>query len=78
MCYCIDFIIYNLVRRALIATSVLLILLSLYVFVASVVLMAALRKEHELKFRHWLRAMAAFIILRLAAVVFQSIANVKS
>lgn len=73
-----NFIIFDLVRRALIASSLLLILVSIYVFIASVVLMAALRKEHELKFRHWLRAMAAFIALRLAAVIFQSIANVTS
>lgn len=39
--------------------------------------MNALRKEHELKFRHWLRAMAIFITFRLVILIFQSIVNVS-
>ncbi|KAH9410265.1 hypothetical protein TYRP_010023 [Tyrophagus putrescentiae] len=63
------------VRRALIAVAIILILCSLYLLSAALILMNALRKEHELKFRHWLRAMAIFITFRLVILIFQSIVN---
>lgn len=66
------------VRRALIAVSAILVLSSLYLLTTALVLMNALRKEHELKFRHWLRAMAIFITFRFVILVFQSIVNVSS
>ncbi len=39
--------------------------------------MTALRKEHEIKFKHWLRAMGLFIIWRTLTIIFQSIVNVR-
>lgn len=63
------------VRRSLIASSVLLSVSATYLLVASVILMAALRKEHEVKFKHWLRAMASFIIMRTISLFYQSIVN---
>ncbi len=40
-------------------------------------MMAALRKEHEVKFIHWLRAMGVFIVLRGLTIIFQSLVNVS-
>lgn len=37
--------------------------------------MAALRKEHEVKFKNWIRAMALFIVIRTLSLLFQSIVN---
>ena len=37
--------------------------------------MVALRKEHEIKFKNWIRAMALFIVIRTLALLFQSIVN---
>ncbi|KAJ6215907.1 hypothetical protein RDWZM_010407 [Blomia tropicalis] len=63
------------VRRALIASGFILVLCSIYLLTTALVLMTALRKEHELKFRHWLRSMAIFIVARFATLFFQSIVN---
>ncbi|RWS04926.1 uncharacterized protein B4U79_06174 [Dinothrombium tinctorium] len=63
------------IRRTLIACSLILIAISIYLLVSSVILMNALRKEHEIKFKHWIRAMALFIVFRVASLIFQSIAN---
>jgi len=43
--------------------------------VSSLILMAALRKEHEAKFKPWLRAMGVFIIIRTITLFFQSVVN---
>lgn len=59
------------------AIAVILALCALYLLSASLVLMGALRKEHELKFRHWLRSMSIFIVIRFVAIVFQSTVNVR-
>lgn len=53
----------------------MLFLSALYLLTASLVLMAALKKEHEVKFKHWLRAMGAFIVVRTLTLVFSSVAN---
>jgi uncharacterized membrane protein YcjF (UPF0283 family) len=42
---------------------------------ASIVLMAALKKEHEARFRLWLHATGAYLILRFVILVFQSLVN---
>ena len=63
------------VRRSLIASALLLAASATYLLVASVILMSALRKEHEIKFKHWLRAMAIFIGLRTISLFYQSIVN---
>ncbi|KPM04805.1 hypothetical protein QR98_0032590 [Sarcoptes scabiei] len=55
--------------------SVLLAISAFYLLFSSIILMNALRKEHELKFRHWLRAMAIFIVIRFLSIIFQSIVN---
>lgn len=58
-------------------SALILIFCSFYLLFSAVMLMTALRKEHELKFRHWLRAMAIFIVLRFITLAFQSTANVS-
>lgn len=57
--------------------SALLLFSAIYLLVSSVILMMALRKEHELKFRHWLRALAIFVLLRFLTIIYQSIVNVS-
>jgi len=63
------------VRRSLIACSVILFLSALYLLVSSVILMSALKKEQEVRFTHWLRAMAVFIVIRTITLFFQSLVN---
>ncbi|UXI22347.1 hypothetical protein NH340_JMT08290 [Sarcoptes scabiei] len=63
------------IRRILMTVSVLLAISAFYLLFSSIILMNALRKEHELKFRHWLRAMAIFIVIRFLSIIFQSIVN---
>lgn len=65
----------NHIRRALMASAVLLFVSAIYLLASSAVLMAALRKEHEIKFVHWLRAMAVFVVLKALTITFQSIVN---
>lgn len=77
--YYVNFIQFcYLVRRSLMAIALLLALSAAYLLVTSVILMTALRKEHELKFRHWLRAMTIFICFRFITIIYQSIVNVSS
>jgi uncharacterized membrane protein YgcG len=63
------------IRRTLIAIAVILFASAIYLLVSSLILMTALRKEHEIKFKHWLRAMGLFIIWRTLTIIFQSIVN---
>lgn len=67
-----------IVRRTLIAIAVILFASAIYLLVSSLILMTALRKEHEIKFKHWLRAMGLFIIWRTLTIIFQSIVNVRN
>lgn len=60
----------------MIAVSLILIALAIYVLIGSLILMAALKKEQEARFLHWLRAMGIFIAWRTISILFQSIANV--
>lgn len=55
--------------------SVILFFAACYLLVASIILMPALKKEREIEFKQWLRAMALFIVIRTLATLFQSIAN---
>lgn len=63
------------VRLSLIIVSTLLALCAVALSITSIIVIPALRKEYELKFRPWLITMAAFIGLRTFAIIFQSIAN---
>lgn len=63
------------VRYALILTSVLLALSAVTLFVSSCIIIPALKKEYELKFRPWLLIMTIFVGFRTFATLFQSIAN---
>lgn len=63
------------VRRSLIASAFLLLASVTYLLVASFILMSALKKEQEIKFKHWLRAMAIFIVLRTISLFYQSLVN---
>jgi len=63
------------VRFSLILVSVLLALSAIALLVTSIVIIPALKKEYEVKFRPWLLTMVAFIGIRTFAIVFQSIAN---
>ncbi|VEN61505.1 unnamed protein product [Callosobruchus maculatus] len=63
------------VRNTLVMFAVFSILLSLAVFVTSIILINALRKEHEKKMVPWLYAFAAFTIFRLLGYLFFSIVN---
>lgn len=65
------------VRRTLIAIAVILFCAAVYLLVSSLILMTALRKEHEIKFIHWLRAMAFFIVWKTLTIIFQSLVNVR-
>lgn len=65
----------RIVRHALILTSILLILSAIALAVTSIIIIPALKKEFELKFRPWLVTMAGFVCLRTFAILFQSIAN---
>ena len=63
------------IRRALIASSLFLLISASYLMYSSIVLMAALRKEKESKFKPWLIAMGVFIGIRTVTLFFQSIVN---
>lgn len=63
------------VRISLILVSVLLALAAIALLVTSIVIIPALKREYELKFRPWLITMVGFIGLRTFAIIFQSIAN---
>lgn len=63
------------VRQALILTTSLLALCAIALFISSFIIIPALKKEYELKFRPWLYVMTVFIGFRTFATIFQSIAN---
>lgn len=63
------------VRYALILTSSLLIVQAIALLITSCIIIPALKKEHELKFRPWLWVMTIFVCFRTIAILFQSIAN---
>lgn len=63
------------VRLSLIIASCLLALSAISLLVTSIIIIPALKKEYELKFRPWLLAMTAFVGLRTITILFQSIAN---
>ena len=63
------------VRYGLILTSSLLIVQALALLITSCIIIPALKKEHELKFRPWLWVMTVFVCFRTVAIIFQSIAN---
>jgi hypothetical protein len=63
------------VRYALILTSSLLILQAIALAITSCIIIPALKKEHELKFRPWLWVMTIFVCFRTVAIIFQSVAN---
>jgi len=63
------------VRYGLILTSILLILMAIALSITSCILIPALKKEYELKFRPWLYLMTVFIGFRTLATIFQSLAN---
>ncbi|KAI1286627.1 hypothetical protein HDE_10706 [Halotydeus destructor] len=63
------------IRHALIICSLILIAIAMYLLVSSIILMKALRKELEVKFKHWLRGMGVFIIVRALTLIFSSIVN---
>lgn len=63
------------IRRSLIASSLLLLFSASYLMVSSMILMAALKKEHEAKFKPWLMAMGIFIGIRTVTLFFQSLVN---
>lgn len=63
------------VRWSLIITSALLAISAIILMVTSIIIIPALKKEFELKFRPWLVTMVAFIAFRTLAIIFQSIAN---
>lgn len=63
------------VRYALILTTSLLSVAALALFMSSCIIIPALKKEYELKFRPWLLIMTIFVTFRTFATLFQSIAN---
>ncbi|KAJ8972851.1 hypothetical protein NQ317_010274 [Molorchus minor] len=63
------------VRNTLVTFAFFSILLSLVVFVTSIMLINALRKEHEKKMMPWLYTFAVFTAFRLLAFLFFSIVN---
>ncbi|XP_054158696.1 uncharacterized protein LOC128957004 [Oppia nitens] len=63
------------IRRTLMVIAVILFIGAVYLLVSSLILMTALRKEHEIKFVHWLRAMAVFTAWRTLTIIFQSLVN---
>lgn len=63
------------VRNLLIACAFVSFLLAAYLLVVSVILMRALRKEHEQKFRPWLMAAIIFTAWSFVSISFRSIAN---
>jgi hypothetical protein len=65
----------RIIRYLLITSSILLFFSASYLLYTSVILMMALRKEKESKFKPWLTAMAVFIGIRTITLFFQSIVN---
>ncbi|KAG5875160.1 hypothetical protein JTB14_014288 [Gonioctena quinquepunctata] len=63
------------VRNTLVMFSAFSILLSLVVFVTSIMLINSLRKEYEKKMMPWIYTFAAFTIFRFLAFLFFSIVN---
>uniref|UniRef100_A0A6G1S8A5 Uncharacterized protein n=1 Tax=Aceria tosichella TaxID=561515 RepID=A0A6G1S8A5_9ACAR len=63
------------VRYALILTSSLLFLQAVALFISSYIIIPALKKEHELKYRPWLWVMTVSVCFRTTTMIFQSIAN---
>ena len=63
------------VRYSLILTSALLSLMAIVLSVTSCILIPALKKEYELKFRPWLYLMTVFVGFRTLSIIFQSLAN---
>lgn len=66
------------VRNLLILVSVMSFIGAAILLFCSAHIISALRKEQEAKFRPWLWAMAGFTIWRFVAIIFRSIANVRS
>lgn len=63
------------VRNALIVFALFSMLGGITVFVTSIILIRALRKEYEKKMIPWLYSFAIFAIFRLFAFIFFSIVN---
>ncbi|GFR26113.1 uncharacterized protein TNCT_379681 [Trichonephila clavata] len=63
------------VRNLLILCSVVSFFLAVCLMTASILLMKALKKESEGKFRPWLLAMLVFTVWRLIAIFYRSIVN---
>lgn len=63
------------VRLSLILVSVLLAISAIAIFITSIIIIPALKKEFEVKFRPWLITITIFIGFRTFAIIFQSIAN---
>ncbi|KFM81473.1 hypothetical protein X975_25850, partial [Stegodyphus mimosarum] len=63
------------VRNLLIFCSVISFILSVCLMASSVILMGALKKEFEEKFRPWLLSMLVFTVWRLIAIFYRSIVN---
>lgn len=63
------------VRISLILISFFLAISAIALIVTTLILIPALKKEFETKFRPWLYVMSGFICFRLFAIIFQSVAN---
>lgn len=63
------------VRYSLIMTSVILAISAIILMITSIIIIPALKKELELKFKPWLLTMVGFITIRFLAIIFQSVAN---
>ncbi|XP_050428886.1 uncharacterized protein LOC126838468 [Adelges cooleyi] len=63
------------VRNLLILFSLFSFVAAAVIFVTSLILISALRKEHEKRIVPWLFSFAAFVIFRFIAWTFSSIAN---
>lgn len=63
------------VRNLLITVSVISFVMSVALLITSVMMVMALRKEKEAKFRPWLFIMFAFTAWRFFAIIFRSICN---
>lgn len=63
------------VRMALILTAIILAISAIVLKITSIMIIPALKKEQELKFRPWLLTMVGFIGIRTITLLFQSIAN---
>ncbi|GFU01155.1 uncharacterized protein NPIL_678311, partial [Nephila pilipes] len=63
------------IRNLLILCSVISFVLSIYMLVVSIILMRALRKEVEQKFRPWLTAAVVFTSWCFFSILFKSVVN---